>query len=447
MILFDGKVFDTSEQGRLLDGLEDRINMTLAGDRLSPESVVDAIDRFGRLLGAGEMDGLIRRAGLTEFAERMKGFLPLLSREYLLCKLRTELGEGFFEATHTPGVCGLPGVRTIPLPLGTLFHIAAGNMDALPAFTVVEGLLTGNVNILKLPQADSGLTLAALAKLIEIEPKLAPYIYVFDTPSSDIAAMRRMAGLADGIVVWGGDAAVSAVRAMAPPGAKLIEWGHRLSFCYLSADWSQMTDELARLAAHIVTTEQLLCSSCQLIYLDTDDMAELEAFCRAFLPILQRARDAHPLTEIGAVAEITLKQYTAELEAAMTGAAAVKNSVFSGNMCGIKKCGDSELELSDLFGRVSVKRLPRAEMLPVLRRSKGTLQTAGLICDEGDRAALTALLLRCGVNRVTSAGHMSAEFAGESHDGEYALRRYVRVANVEMPDSQSFTDFSHKART
>ena len=95
---------------------------------------------------------------------------------------------------------------------------------------MVEGLLTGNVNLLKLPQADNGFTVAALEKLIAIEPTLTEYIYVFDTPSSDIAAMRRLADMADGIVVWGGDAAVSSVRALAPPGARLIEWGHRLSF-------------------------------------------------------------------------------------------------------------------------------------------------------------------------------------------------------------------------
>ena len=89
-----------------------------------------------------------------------------------------------------------------PVPLGTLFHIAAGNVDILPAFSVAEGLLTGNINILKLPQADSGLTVQIAARLAETEPALADYLYVFDTPSTDIAAMKKMADMADGIVVW-----------------------------------------------------------------------------------------------------------------------------------------------------------------------------------------------------------------------------------------------------
>ena len=435
MILFAGQLYPTSEQQRLIDELEDRINATLSGDGLPPGIVIDAIARLGEMLRAGELDGLLREAGFEEYIGKIRDFAGLLSRDYLTYKLRTELGEGFFAPSETAPRCGLGGVRNVPMPLGVILHIAAGNMDALPAYTVVEGLLTGNVNLLKLPQADSGLTLAALAKLIEIEPSLSYYIYVFDTPSSDIATMRRLTAMADGIAVWGGDAAVSAVRAMAPPGVKLIEWGHRLSFAYLSGDWREKSGELAALAEHIVSTEQLLCSSCQTVFLDTDSMAETEAFCASFLPLLQRARDAHPMTDVGAVAEITLKRYTAGLEAAIAGTSGGGERLFEGRLCSLTACEDSELTLSDLFGRVNVKRLPRERMTAVLRRRKGYLQTAGLICAPEDRDALTEQLIRCGVNRVTSAGHMSAGFSGESHDGEYALRRYVRMANVEIDSS------------
>ncbi len=433
MILFDGKLYQTSEQTRLLEEMEKRVTFTLAHGRLSPDTVIEAIDRLGRMLREGELDEFIVRSGLSELADRMKGSLSLLSREYLLHKMKTELGEGFFEPGETRAVAGLRGVRTLPMPLGTLFHIAAGNMEALPAYTVVEGLLTGNVNILKLPQADSGFTVTALAKLIEIEPSLTDYIYVFDTPSSDIAAMRKMAEMADGIVVWGGDAAVRSVRAMASPGVKLIEWGHRLSFAYISGGWSDQTRELSALAEHIIATEQLLCSSCQTIFIDTDSMEELEEFCRGFLPVLQKARDARPITDIGAAAEITLKRYTASLEAAMTGSAASSRE-FSGRMCGLTICEDSAPELSEMFGRPLVKRLPRERIPAELRAKKGYLQTAGLLCPAGERGALTELLIRCGVNRVTTAGHMSAGFSGESHDGEYSLRRYVRIANAEGAD-------------
>ena len=43
------------------------------------------------------------------------------------------------------------------------------------------------------------------------------------------------------------------------------------------------------MARHIVRTGGLLCSSCQVIYLDTDRLEEGEAFCQAFLPLLNQA--------------------------------------------------------------------------------------------------------------------------------------------------------------
>lgn len=56
-------------------------------------------------------------------------------------------------------------METHILPLGTLLHITAGNMEGLPVFSIVEGLLTGNVNILKLPGNDGGLSMDIICVL------------------------------------------------------------------------------------------------------------------------------------------------------------------------------------------------------------------------------------------------------------------------------------------
>ena len=89
---------------------------------------------------------------------------------------------------------------------------------------------------------------------------------------------------------------------------------------------------------------------------------------------------------------------------------------------------------------VLVKRLPRKNIMRTLRNAKGFLQTAGLICDEADRAELTDLLLSAGVTRVTQAGNMSAYFFGESHDGEYPLSRYTRKINIELNNQTEETN-------
>ena len=231
-------------------------------------------------------------------------------------------------------------------------------------------------------------------------------------------------------MVWGGIEAVKAVRSLAPPGIKLIEWGHKLSFCYIS-DYVNHADKLSALAEHIASTRQLLCSSCQTVFIDTDDKNELTRFCEIFLPYLEAAVGKHRNTSIGTRARDTIVSYTACLEEAI-GIRQVSPDTLSGKGCSLIIKDDSELELSPMMCNVLVKRLPRKSMIGTLRSAKGFLQTAGLICNESDRAELTSLLISAGVTRVTQAGNMSAYFFGESHDGDHPLARYTRKVNIEL---------------
>ncbi len=367
----------------------------------------------------GEFSGVL---GDDYLEAQVQYAASMLSRYALELKVRTELGIDWEQPYRTGELI----TRTVPL--GILLHIAAGNMDALPAWSVIEGLLTGNINILKLPQADAGLTIHFFQQLIDEAPELRDFIYIFDTPSTDIAGMQTMASFADGISVWGGDAAVTALRNLAPVGCKLIEWGHRLGFCYIAGD--PMERSLMALASHIMETKGLLCSSCQVIYLDTEEFGDVLQFCKRFLPILESAAGKYPQNDIGTAAQLTLRRYVQELEAVIGDEMPDANH-FSGNGCSLTACTDSALELSELYGNVLVKPLPRQNLTQTLRQSGGYLQTAGLISPTADKTYLTDLLVRCGVNRVLDPGDMSRTFSGEAHDGEYPLRRYVRTVNYQ----------------
>lgn len=425
MILYKGKLFDSAEQDHILSEMESYINHTLTKKSLSAETVIAAIDALGREIAAGKQDALLAMMPSDNFMQYKLLAATMLSRENLEWKLHTELGD------TTPSN-NQSAIHSQIMPLGVLFHIAAGNMDGLPAFSIVEGLLTGNINILKLPQADNGLSLEIISRLIALEPALTDYIMVFDTPSTDIHAMQRMAEFADGISVWGGEAAVKAVRSLAPTGTKLIEWGHKLGFCYIAeaTNLNHITAELSALAEHIATTKQLLCSSCQTIFLNTQNEADLHKFCKLFLPILENASTRYHKKTIGECAYLTLMRHTEYLEQLIYGTPNTTNEYRADN-CRLIVCQDSTLELSPMMCSVLVKRLPQDQIVHVLRQKKGLLQTAGLICTPEDRNTYTELFARCGVTRITSAGNMSAYFLGEAHDGEYALRRYVKTVDIE----------------
>jgi len=416
MIFAHGQLLSDGELPRLLAGLEGEIAATRAGGRLETEAVIAALDRLARRLEGGEFGELLARylpAGTS--LDQLTG---LLGRETLENKLRRELGEDPWAPVE------LPRSRAARFPLGTLLHVAAGNMPGLPVYSVIEGLLTGNVNLLKLPHGDRGLSLAALSLLVREEPELAGYVYAFELPSQRREELRALAGLADAVVTWGGDSAVTALRELAPAGCRLIEWGHRLGFAYI-AGYEDRQAELTALAEHIMATGQRLCSSCQVIFLDTEDLDRVRRFCGEFVGILEAAARGR-----GTGAQAALAGRTALLERIVDGRTEGEE-VFRGRGCSLIARPDRELELSPMEGNVLVKALPRGELAAALRRSKGRLQTAGLLCDPAEREELTGLLARAGVTRVTRAGGMSDAFPGEGHDGEYPLERYTRVVDVE----------------
>lgn len=431
MILYAGKTYDSTEQNRLLDELKGRITETLAKEPLDPGTVIDAIDKLRQDTLAGKFDDLLVNLPRDAVASYKTQAAVLLSKDMLRLKMNTELGDtGEYE---TDGAEGFSRIKVKTMPLGVILHIAAGNMDFLPAYSLAEGLLTGNINILKLPSADDGLSLKLIMQLIEYEPQLKDYIYVFDTPSSDVFGMKKMAELSNGISVWGSDIAIDAVRKMAPTGVKLIEWGQKLGFCYIShPDLDPDADEdLRALASHIAETKQLLCSSCQVIYINSDSEEEKKLFAQRFAPLLEDAVGRNKTDEIGVRSRDTLVSYTARLKG-MLGEEAVSSDVIRKRGCSVIISADSKLELSPMMCNVLVKSLPEDKMTKVLTESKNYLQTAGLICPDDERGRLTDALLKSGLIRVTKAGNMSAYFPGESHDGEYALSRYVRRVNVEI---------------
>lgn len=422
MILYRGEICEDKELPRLLERLEADCLETIAGQTIDRETVVAACDALARRVEAGDYDSVLQPF-LTAFSidpARFREALFLFKREALSYKLAVELGSEDLPDLTPPGRAP---IRRRRMPLGVLFHMAAGNVDGLPAYSVVEGLLAGNVNILKLPAQDRGASLLLLRELVRLEPRLRDFVYVFDVPSTDLQSLERFAKIADAVVVWGGDEAVRAARALAGPDTALICWGHKLSFAYAVPPVSD--GDLEALADHICATGQLLCSSCQGIFLDTGDMGEVYALAERFFPVLQAAARRHPPADPALRARATLELYAQELEADSGG-----RRIYRGGGVSVTAAPDSRLELGLLAGNCWVKPLPRDQIVPRLKPRKGCLQTAGLLCPEGEREALSALLARAGVVRVTGPGDMSRTVPGEAHDGTYPLAAYTRIVEV-----------------
>lgn len=427
MNLVNGEILDTKECDLVLENLDKLILNTLKKSRLDSEIVIAACDKLVADLDEAMYLDAMAELGIDEILGRsyINEARQMFCKESLQYRMRVELGEGYDkEKKYNSAFKGFSVTEKI-FPLGVLLHIAAGNADGLPIFSVLEGLLTGNINILKLPAAEGGITVKLLLELIKIEPILAEYIYVFDYSSKDITNIGKLISAADAVIVWGGNEAVSALRRIVPPRIKLIEWGHKISFAYVTK--KGITKEgLEGLAKNIALTRQLLCSSIQGIFIDTDDMNFIYDFCQEFLPVLNEIVSHSPIKMgIGIKSQVALKLYNEELERMYKG-----SRIFKAESCSLIAYRDKSLETSIQFGNPWVRPLPKPEITAVLRPYKNFLQTVGLLCADTEREMISEMLFKTGTVRICPGEYMSSAYCGAPHDGEYSLRRYTKVVSL-----------------
>ena len=430
MILFEGKLFPDEKMDEIIEKLWDSCVQTVTMREDIAVRVIDACGRVSEKIKAGAYDQvllpLLEKGTFTR--AQMEEAIAFFDRDNLLLKYNTELGILKKDMEEKQAI----NIEKRLEPLGILFHIAAGNAEGLPFFSVLEGMLAGNVNILKLPSMDDGISVLLLHEIIKEEPMLAPYVCVLDVASTNVKILKTLADMADAIVVWGGDEAVMAARTMASPSTQIISWGHKLSFAYITPEVFEKREEdickkeLYALARHICETKQLLCSSCQGIFVDTEDESVVALAGEAFMHILEEVSVDYPLETIGIRGKLSISLYNEQLESAHTG-----RNILRGKGVGVITAMDSDLELSYMFKNCWVKPLPRKNIVKALKGKKGYLQTVGLICAESERAEFVNILTKTGVTHVARGGSMSQMLPGGTHDGEYPLRRYSRIVEVE----------------
>ncbi|MFJ6754627.1 acyl-CoA reductase [Streptomyces sp. NPDC091273] len=440
---WQGAFIGDEEAGRRLAGLPAAVEAALA-EGLETETVLAACDALAGALCDPDHPVHARLAPHLPEGEDpavLAALGVLLGRRELTRKLRRELGGA------APGRLNRADPRETVYeawaPVGLVAHIAPGNASTVAPLSIVEGLLAGNVNVLKTSSADTLLTQHLMAELAALDPSgaLAARIVVLRFPSSRQEWLRLMCAPADAVAVWGGEGAVEGVAAHVPAGCRLVEWGHRISFAYLTGDaWSD-AGTLDALADDVCLHEQQACSSPQVVYLDTEDEDEVFAFAERFAAVLAARPPAVTAAPAGGPdpaeeAELTTTELVARLEEHLG-----LTRVFAAPDGSWRVMADtrSPLTASPLHRSVWVKPLPRKRLIATLRPMRRYLQTAGLAGSRTDIAELSRTVLAAGATRVTPVGAMLDSYAGEPHDGVYALQRYSRRVAVQADPARFAT--------
>lgn len=377
-------------------------------------------------------------------ADKYPDVAHFIAKKNLYQKLVRELGDDFErELRSRARERGLfEGYR----PLGVLCHITPSNDPFVSFLASIEGLITGNINLIKLPSEANSVAIELYQELFRQDPDniISDHLIVCAFASKERTLLETFLSFADGVSAWGGEQALQQIRSLLPIGTRFIPWGHRLSFAYLAQNLNPTTRELKSLALDVLKYRQQACSAPQNLFVE-GDWARVQTIAKQLYQAMTELIDEQfldqkdirlSLQEQAEVTNYTLLKMTEE--------ALGVSRVFGDpqSSCRVIAVGKSEMGASPLQNTLIVRPIERAELLDVLRPAKNFLQTTGLLANDSEMIELSDLLFAAGVTRVTPWGRMQESYIGEPHDGERALQRFLKRVRVESSKLENLTKWS-----
>lgn len=425
---------DPSLQDQLDHHLSVQLSRTLA-QSFPFESLLSACQKLSQdLLNQGQSYTQLL-AAMTEWMdeESAKAILlqlhMLLGQDYLLTKLRSELG------TARPNVLE----RRYPereyemwTPIGCMVHVMPSNVFAVAALGLIEGLLANNINIVKLSARDTIFAALFAQELIryDVSDQLQNYIAILRLSSKQEDVLKALFTHADAVSAWGGEKAIAAIRSMLPSHVRVITWGHKVSFGYMAKELINDSQVIEAFALDVCRLDQQACSSPQTIFVEADD-EQIVQVAQQLAEALKRVSPTVPAesADTDAAAEITTVLSVAKAEQALGLCHVIESEQDDWRIIVDFR---TSLKPSPLYRTICLVPIQRETITSVLRPMRAWLQTCGLAAGFPDAAAISRQLLAAGVSRITRPGQMVESYNGAPHDGVYALQQMMRRVSVDM---------------
>jgi len=405
-------------QGKYLEELTktELIRYVLEGmsTDLHLDEIIDCLDHFSKNVENLEMDAFLL-AEIKEFC----------SKDSLKQKIVSELGnhEPFSIKKNEFQNAEMEGYA----PLGSLLHITSANSEGLSFLALVEGLISQNMNIVKLSRRDDDLCFKLVEQLLKHDrsEKLQKRILLLKNQTLDLS---DLIDVVDGVSCWGGDSALESIKAKVPNNKRFIPWGHKISFALIDNN-SANAETSRKLVDEILLNNQQACSAPQVCYLLDASYEQLMDFAQLLSDSFSTHEDCNELDlDIQQRAELTNYNELLRLESLFL----EKNLITSKKgewRIYIEK--NSDFKASPLNRTIWIKSITSNNIVETFQKHRGYLQTVGLSISD-DNFDVINYILKAGVTRVRELGRMQESYGGEPHDGEYALRRFVKRVSLDL---------------
>ncbi|HEY1783536.1 MAG TPA: acyl-CoA reductase [Roseiarcus sp.] len=315
-------------------------------------------------------------------------------------------------------------------PRGLVFHLPPQNVETVFLYSWALAYLSGNANIVRLPQAISAQMRAIVDLFLEkLEAAGERSQFFVHYPSQgDLGA--KISALSDARVVWGGDAKV-ALFAPLPlrNGGKSIWFGDRFSFSTINGAALDNLEEVAlralakKLHNDVFVFDQMACSSPHALYV----VGEAAAHSAAVRRLLDASALEWTMDDPKARVGHAIGKMTAAFFAAGTGRASSVNWRNT-NLTSVVASAAERQDIRVGGGFLSVVFIPAlAEVSSFIREADQTITYFGW--ERGEIEAVAAIRNGPGVSRWAPIGTaLDFDFIWDGYDIPFELTRLVRVS-------------------
>jgi phenylacetate-CoA ligase len=321
------------------------------------------------------------------------------------------------------------------MPQGVVSHVSAGNVFVSAVDTLVQGILTKNVNILKMSSFDPvfPLLFAKLLKQCDPEAVIYPYLALVPFKGGNVEVEQIIKEQSDVVIVYGGKEVVELYRQGRGLHTREVEFGPKYSLAVLDREALAGCDSDAvayQVAKDFTMWEQAACSSPHSVFIRGED--EARRFAGSLQKAFERLALEYPFPEINIneKTEITRTRELARVECALGNAELI-----------IPGIGDQSWTIIlEKKARFTVSCQHRTayiitinddqELYDALAGYGKYIQSVGVLADSGRLFELSNRLVGIGADRITEIGWMHKRKHGTPHDGTRGLSELVRWVSI-----------------
>ena len=405
--------------------------------------IIDILDRVGRVFE--DVDSpfckevaatMNRQLGWSEemVVEGLRTISDILTQDHLTARLEADLGDiGYLdEFTYNPSFKGMVKAE----PSGVISHVSAGNVFVGAVDTLVQGLITKNVNILKMSSADPvfPMIFADVLKKVDYKGVLSQAFALVPFKGGDKEVESVVKKESDTLVVYGGEETVKAYREGTGFHTKIIEYGPKYSLSIISA--SELNDDnindVARdLARDFTMWEQSACSSPHAVFVDSAEKAEKFAHALAEGLAHWAEKIPHSKIPLNEAVEILRTRELARVDKALGEAELIIPSIDNQDWTVIlqRKC-IFKVSPHHRTAYVIVSPDHSTATIDALRSYGKFIQSISLLMPVGEKLAISDALSGIGADRITDIGMMARRKHGTPHDGTRGTSDMVRWVSI-----------------